>query len=107
MGAPFLLRTHRARPAASNAAITEGGFMSPNYKRTPRLIALFLLGIVLLNYPLLSLFNQPLLICGIPLLYGYIFVVWALLIALVRLTVGSSKPLHSKQNPALRPREKM
>lgn len=65
--------------------------MSPTYKRTPRLVALFLLGIVLLNYPLLSLFNIPRLICGIPLLYGYIFVVWALLIALVRLTVGSSK----------------
>jgi hypothetical protein len=72
--------------------ITEGGLMSPTHKPTARLIALFLLGIVLLNYPLLSLFDLPRLVCGVPLLYGYIFMVWALLIALVRLTVGSSKP---------------
>lgn len=61
--------------------------MSPAAKRLPRLIALFFLGVVLLNYPLISLFNVPRLIGGIPLLYGYIFLVWALIIALVGLTV--------------------
>lgn len=66
--------------------------MSPTGKRTPRLIALFFLGVVLLNYPLLSLFNQPRLVWGIPLLYGYVFLVWALLIILVGLTARSSEP---------------
>ena len=46
-----------------------------------RLIALFLLGVILFNYPLLYLFNQSHEVAGIPILYTYIFIVWALLIA--------------------------
>jgi hypothetical protein len=52
-----------------------------------RLIALFLLGCLLLNYPLFSLFAGPAEAFGIPLLYVYIFFVWALLIALMALVV--------------------
>ena len=48
-----------------------------------RLIALFLLGWVLFNFPMLSLFNRPATLFGIPSLYVYIFVAWALVIALV------------------------
>jgi len=48
-----------------------------------RLIGLFLLGCVLFNYPLLVLFNLPLSIAGIPLLYAYLFCAWAMLIALM------------------------
>ena len=54
-----------------------------------RLIALFLLGALLLEYPLFSLFAGPTVLFGIPLLYGYVFVVWAVLIALVALVVES------------------
>lgn len=50
-----------------------------------RLVALFLLGCLLFNYPLLSLFNNPAEIFGIPLLYAYLFVAWGLLIALMAL----------------------
>jgi hypothetical protein len=50
---------------------------------TTRLVGLFLLGYLLFNYPLLSLFNLKRLVFGIPLLYAYIFGVWLLLIALV------------------------
>jgi hypothetical protein len=46
-----------------------------------RLIALFLLGCLLFDYPLFSLFAGPSQFLGIPLLYAYIFFVWALLIA--------------------------
>ena len=53
----------------------------------PRLIALFMLGALLFNYPILALFNQPSLVFGIPLLYAYIFAAWALLIALMALVV--------------------
>jgi hypothetical protein len=52
-----------------------------------RLIALFLLGCLLLNYPLFALFAGPADLFGIPLLYVYIFFVWALLIALMALVV--------------------
>jgi hypothetical protein len=52
-----------------------------------RLIALFLLGALLLNYPLVSLFAGSSEIFGIPLLYAYVFFVWALLIALAAFIV--------------------
>lgn len=48
-----------------------------------RLVALCLLGVFLFNYPMLALFNRPLLVLGVPLLYAYVFVAWALFIALV------------------------
>jgi hypothetical protein len=57
--------------------------------RNKRLIALFLLGYLLLNNPLLSLFNLPKMVWGIPLLFGYIFGVWLLLIVLIMLIVRS------------------
>ncbi len=47
-----------------------------------RLIAVFLLGCLLLNYPLFSLFNLDYRVFGIPLLYVYTFFAWGLLIAL-------------------------
>ena len=47
-----------------------------------RLVAIVLLGCVLFNYPVLSLFSKPGALFGIPLLYFYIFAVWALLIGL-------------------------
>lgn len=48
-----------------------------------RLVATFLLGCILLNYPLLSLLNRAVNLFDIPLLYAYIFLVWAGLIALM------------------------
>jgi hypothetical protein len=52
-----------------------------------RLIALFLFGVLLLNYPLVSLFAGPTVVFGVPLLYLYVFAVWVLLIALIALVV--------------------
>lgn len=60
--------------------------------RNKRLVSLCLLGYALLNFPLLSLFDVSRLVWGIPLLYGYIFVVWALLILLV----GIAADAHPK-----------
>ena len=53
----------------------------------PRLVALFLLGLLLLNYPLLHLFERSGEVLGIPLLYAYVFAVWGLLIALMALVL--------------------
>ncbi|GAB3543769.1 hypothetical protein GCM10027343_17730 [Noviherbaspirillum agri] len=52
-----------------------------------RLVAIFLLGNLLFNYPLLALFNRPDSLFGIPVLYLYIFGAWALLIALLAYVV--------------------
>lgn len=46
-----------------------------------RLVVLFFFGVVLFNYPLLYLFNQSSEVIWIPILYTYIFIAWALLIA--------------------------
>lgn len=48
-----------------------------------RLVAIVLLGCVLFNYPVLSLFSKPAALFGIPLLYLYLFAMWALLIGLM------------------------
>lgn len=48
-----------------------------------RLAAVFLLGCVLFNYPLIALFNKPVEIADIPLLYFFLFGAWALLIGLM------------------------
>ncbi len=59
--------------------------MTRDSKINKRLVALFLLGCVLLNYPILSLVNLHILVFGLPLLYVYIFGVWCLLISLTAL----------------------
>ncbi len=66
--------------------------MATDQFRNNRLFALFLLGWFLLGYPLLSLFNVAVFLWGIPVLYIYIFFIWALIIILVSLTIGSRPP---------------
>ena len=56
-------------------------------RRAQRLIALACLGAILFNYPLLGLFNRASVAWGAPLLYGYLFVAWAVLIGLLALVV--------------------
>ena len=48
-----------------------------------RLVAAFLCGCVLFNYPVLSLFDRDAHLFGIPLLYTYVFVAWGGLIAVM------------------------
>jgi hypothetical protein len=52
----------------------------------------FLLGSVLLNYPILSIFAPLRDLSGIPLLYAWVFGVWGLLIALMALLVERRPP---------------
>jgi hypothetical protein len=58
-----------------------------NEPRGQRLAALFLLGCLLFNYPLLQLFARDGTVFGIPLLYCYMFGAWAALIGLMALAV--------------------
>lgn len=48
-----------------------------------RLVAVFLVGAMLFNFPLLSLFDRPWLVFGIPLLHVGLFVAWVGVIALM------------------------
>jgi hypothetical protein len=55
--------------------------MDPS-RRATALAALFMLGCLLFNYPLLELFDRQRMVAGVPLIYAYLFGAWALLIAL-------------------------
>jgi hypothetical protein len=55
-----------------------------------RLAAAAALGFLLFNYPLLSLFDSSDRLLGVPLLWAYLFVAWAGLIALLALIVRRS-----------------
>ena len=61
--------------------------MTKSSRKGPRLLALFLLGCLLFNYPMLALFNVRGTVLGIPLLYAYLFFAWAMLISLVDVVV--------------------
>jgi hypothetical protein len=55
-----------------------------------RLVALFLLGVLLFTPPFLGIFNTPETVLGVPSLYLYLFTAWTLLIVLVMLAIESS-----------------
>jgi len=55
--------------------------------RGQRLASLFLLGCLVFNYPILSLFNRPGEILGVPVLYVYVFGAWGLLIGLMAFVI--------------------
>ena len=59
--------------------------MSEFESKGQRFVALCMLGMLLFNYPILALFNVPGTLLGVPVLYAYIFIAWASLIALMAL----------------------
>ncbi len=59
--------------------------MLPSERSSDRLLALVLSGVLALNYPLVSLFSDAILLFGIPILYLYLFVVWSTFILLTAL----------------------
>jgi len=63
-------------------------------QKTRRLVGIFLLGLALSNYPILSLFNLDRLFLGIPLLYLYMFISWWVIILLIILVI---KPGMAKE----------
>jgi hypothetical protein len=52
-----------------------------------RLVAIAVLGFLLLNAPLLTIADSDATVAGIPVLYAYLFTVWAVLIGLIALIV--------------------
>ncbi len=55
--------------------------------RGQRLIAAFLFGCLVFDYPILALFNQEGTVYGIPMLFVYIFGVWLLLIVVMAIII--------------------
>jgi len=70
--------------------------MTPKARKNKRLVGLFLLGCVLFNYPLLSLFNLKTMIFGVPLLFFYVFTGWTLLILLAAIVTRTRSRPPSK-----------
>ena len=57
--------------------------MSDFESKGQRFVALCLLGVLLFNYPILALFNVAGTVFGVPVLYVYMFIAWAALIAVM------------------------
>ena len=51
--------------------------------RSARMVAVAALAVLLFDFPLLALFDVDVLVLGVPLLWVYLFVVWAVVIAVV------------------------
>jgi hypothetical protein len=49
-------------------------------RKGERLISLLIVGTILLNFPLLSVFNKTYLLLGFPVLFLYLFSIWGLII---------------------------
>jgi hypothetical protein len=55
-----------------------------------RFVALCMLGMLLFNFPILTLFNVSGALFGVPVLYAYLFIAWVALIALMAYLAESS-----------------
>lgn len=51
--------------------------------RSARMVAVAALAVLLFDFPLLALFDVDVKVLGVPLLWIYLFVVWAVVIAVV------------------------
>lgn len=67
--------------------------MPESKQQNERLIVMFIIGIIALNYPLLSLFSKVKLIFGVPVLYLYLFLFWFIFIIFVAVIIEKKKPL--------------
>ena len=52
-----------------------------------RLVITFILGILLFSPPFILIFDNPALVAGIPMLFLYLIIAWAALIALMMLVI--------------------
>mgnify|MGYP001767569287 CR=1 FL=1 len=71
-----------------------------------RLLALFVFGALLFTPPWLGVFSKPVLVLGIPLLYVYLFVAWALIIALAA-SICETAPIDGELSAAPVTHERM
>jgi acetyl-CoA carboxylase carboxyltransferase component len=78
------VQRHRRSAALGNLKrFAKGDLMSEFERKGQRFVALCMFGMLLFNYPILALFNVSGTLFGVPVLYAYIFIAWAVLIALM------------------------
>jgi Na+-transporting methylmalonyl-CoA/oxaloacetate decarboxylase gamma subunit len=65
-----------------------------------RLIGLFLVGAIGFSPPVLTLFNKPMLVAGIPLLYAFLFLLWLVLVLLAGVVARQLAPNGEAKPPA-------
>jgi len=80
--------------------------MPETKRKNERLIALFLIGVLALNYPLIALFSKIMVLFSVPVLFLYIFLCWVLFILGVALIMElPASPLYPMQLPKRRSSE--
>ena len=61
----------------------------PGDQRRDRLVVVALLGLLLFMPPMMTIFAHDGTVCGIPLLFLYLFAAWGLVVGLLALTVAA------------------
>lgn len=80
-------------PSPARPDDRPAGTRMPGRRRTgERLVALLVVGVAVLNFPLLSVVRGRGTVGGIPALYVYLFVVWALLACATALALRRRPP---------------
>lgn len=59
--------------------------------RSARMVAVAALALLLFNFPLLALFDVDVRVLGVPLVWAYLFFVWAAVIAVVAWVVRDAE----------------
>ena len=87
------MQRHRRATAAFELtrSFAKDALMSEFESKGQRFVALCALGLLLFNFPILALFNVNDTVLGVPVLYAYIFIAWALLIALMCLVAEAGQ----------------
>ena len=73
--------------------------MTEAKRQNERLIVLPIVGFLLFNYPLLSLWSREKLLFGVPVLYLYLFLVWIVYIVCVAFLLERSLPPQPSSEP--------
>ncbi len=76
----------RAQPRGAGKAATKR-----RHARGDRIVALFLLGVIAFNAPVLFAFDVARFVFGIPVLYVYLFAAWAGLLILMALSARTAR----------------
>jgi hypothetical protein len=76
----------------------DGSQIPEPERRVERLLGLLILGLMLLNFPLLSIFSLGAYFCGIPVLYFYLFSVWFLIIGVTAFILRSRPSVSGRSS---------
>jgi hypothetical protein len=74
-----------------------------NKRQKERQIVLWFIGVLAMNYPILTLFSKVKLVLNIPMLYLYIFTCWAIFVICVALVMElPASPQDSFKTPEIK-----